>query len=322
MKAVPDELLDFIKAGNTFLVVGHKEPDGDCVCSQLALCSVLKRLGKEAVPCSAGPFKRTEIKPYEKLFTAVPDEKDKTGAWVIVTDCSSLERTGDLGPHLENLPTAYIDHHHRLDEEDISGPNYIDTVAPSVTLMILNLIRALGLETSQEEAEFLLFGLCTDTGFFRHGDEDSALTFEAAARLTYAGASPKKTYMAIHGGKSLESRYLLGRILSRAESHFEGRLILSTEEYEDTQTYGQEGRDSDTLYQLLQSISGVEAITIIRQEKSDNCSVSFRSLDEVNVAVVAQALGGGGHKNAAGLSIAGTITEVKTKILYEFQKIF
>ena len=323
MKAVPKELLDFIKAGKKFLVAGHKEPDGDCVGSQLALCSVLKRLGKEAIPCSAGPFKRTEVRPYEELFTALPNEKDKAGAWVIITDCSSLERCGDLESHLENLPTAYIDHHHRgEDEENDSGPHYIDPAAPSVTLMILNLIRALGMETSKEEAEFLLFGLCTDTGFFRHGDEDSALSFEAAARLTYAGASPKKIYMAIHGGKSLESRFLLGRILSRAESHFGGRLVLSTEEYEDTQIYGQEGRDSDTLYQLLLSISGVEAIVVIRQEKPDNCSVSFRSLDEVNVAVVAQSLGGGGHKNAAGLGIAGTIGEVKTKILDQFQKIF
>ena len=324
MKDVPKELLDFIKTGNIFLVAGHRDPDGDCVGSQLALCSALSRLGKEAYPCSAGPFKRSEVKPYEKFFVSAPDKVNREGARVIITDCGSLDRTGDLGPFLENLPTAFIDHHERGNNvaEDQSGPLYISDDAPSVTLMILTLIRALGRETSREEAEFLLFGLCTDTGFFRHGDEDSAATFEAAARLTYAGASPKKTYAAIHGGKSLGSRYLLGRVLCRAETHFGGKLILSSEEYEETQIYGQEGRDSDSLYQLLQSITGVEAIVIIRQEKPDNCTVGLRSRDEVDVAAVARSLGGGGHKNAAGFSLAGTIPELKIRILDEFRRIF
>jgi phosphoesterase RecJ-like protein len=126
----------------------------------------------------------------------------------------------------------------------------------------------------------------------------------------------------MHGGKSLDSRYLLGIVLGRAEPYFGGRLIVSTEEYEDTQRYGLEGRDSDALYQLLQSISGVEAIAIIRQEKPDNCTVGLRSLDSVDVAAIARSLGGGGHKNAAGLSINGIIPEIKTKILAAFKNIW
>jgi phosphoesterase RecJ-like protein len=173
-----------------------------------------------------------------------------------------------------------------------------------------------------EEADLLLFGLCTDTGYFRHADSHSADTFEAAAALVHAGASPKKVFAAMHGGKSLDSRYLLAIILSRAEPYFGGRLIVSTEEYEDTQRYGLEGRDSDALYQLLQSVAGVEAIAIIRQEKPDNCTVGLRSLDKVDVAAIARSLGGGGHKNAAGLSINGIIPEIKTKILAEFEKIW
>jgi phosphoesterase RecJ-like protein len=66
----------------------------------------------------------------------------------------------------------------------------------------------------------------------------------------------------------------------------------------------------------------VEAIAIIRQEKPDNCTVGLRSLDSVDVAAIARALGGGGHKNAAGLSINGLIPEIKTKILTAFEKVF
>ena len=322
MKNVPQDLLEFIKTGNKFIIAGHKDPDGDCVGSQLALVSVLKRMGKEAIPCSAGPFKRTEVKPYEKFFPPVPNELRKMQ--VIITDCSSSERTGTLGPLLKGLPTALVDHHERGEytEKPNPFPAYIDDKAHSCTILILNLIRALGLEPSREEAELLLFGLCTDTGFFRHADSEDAETFDAAAFLIRAGANPKETFDAIHGGKNLESRIFLGHILSRMESHFEGRLILSTEEYEETQRFGHEGRDSDTLYQLIQSIAGVEAIVIIRQENPDSCTVGFRSRDQVDVALVAQSLGGGGHKNAAGAAVAGTIPELRIKILEAFQNIF
>jgi phosphoesterase RecJ-like protein len=326
---VPAELLDFIKTGEKFLVAGHKEPDGDCVGSQLALCSALRRLGKEALPCSAGPFKRTEVAPYAGLFSAAPQEGERTGARLIVVDCSAPSRTGDLAPLLEGLPTALIDHHsggeYAADQaggKGAAGPVYIDPEAPSVTLMILRLMDALGLEPVREEAELLFFGLCTDTGFFRYLDSSGAETFAAAARMVRAGASPKKTFQAINGGKSLDSRLLLGILLGRARAYYGGKLILSTEEYEDTQRFGLGGRDSDSLYQLLQSVEGVEAVAVIRQETPDNCTVGLRSRDRVDVGAAAARLGGGGHRNAAGLSIPGTIAGVKPQILEIFSSVF
>jgi phosphoesterase RecJ-like protein len=201
---------------------------------------------------------------------------------------------------------------------------YIDGDAPSVTFLILKLIEALGMKLEQDEAELLLFGLCTDTGFFRHVDDRGAATFEAAARMIRAGANPKKTFLAINGGKSLDSRILMGHILKRVESFYDGRLLLSTEEYEETQRYGLEGRDSDALYQLLQAVTGMEAIVLIRQEKLDppQCTVGLRSRDRVDVAAIAETFGGGGHKNAAGLSINSTIAELKPKILEAFEPLF
>ncbi|MDR1618693.1 MAG: DHH family phosphoesterase [Treponema sp.] len=326
---VPPELVSFIRSGSSFIVAGHKEPDGDCVGSQLALCSALRRLGKAAIPCSAGPFKRTEVMPWADRFVSVPP--DRAGMGVIVVDCSAPDRTGDLAPLLEGLPAAVIDHHASagtkpaaaryagLEEREIV---YLDTGAPSTTALVLRLVAALGLEPDPEEAELLLFGLCTDTGFFRHVDEGGAETFAAAAALIRAGASPKRVFQAIHGGKSLDSRILLGNILSRAEAHFGGRLILSREEYEDVRRFGLEGRDSDSLYQLLQSVAGVEAIVIIRQEDPENCSIGFRSRDRVDVAGLAAAFGGGGHRNAAGAGVPGRIDTVMPRILAAFKKIF
>jgi phosphoesterase RecJ-like protein len=315
-------MVDFIRTGDRFIVAGHKEPDGDCVGSSLALCSVLRRLGKEAIPCSAGPFKRTEIKPFENLFTKTPGEEERRGARVIVVDCSSLERTGDLEPCLKDLPRALIDHHSAGVQPGAKTVLFLDPEAPSVTFMILALIEALGLNPSREEAEYLFFGLCTDTGFFRHVDEGGAETFSYASRLIRAGASPKKTFNAINGGKSFNSRILLGIQLSRAEEHFGGKLIYTSEEYEETQRFGLEGRDSDSLYQLLLSSVNVEAIVVVRQETPERCTVGLRSRNQVDVAAIAADFGGGGHKNAAGFAADARIAELKPRILARFEKIF
>jgi phosphoesterase RecJ-like protein len=315
---VPHDLIDFIRTGSKFLIAGHHEPDGDCVGSQLALTSALKRLGKEAIPCSAGPFKRTEIVPFAGRFTDRIGEKEREGSRVIIVDCAAPDRTGSLEESLKGLPAAIIDHHATNREAAPGTVVFLDTEAPSVTFMVLAVIEALGLTPTPEEAEFLLFGLCTDTGFFRHVDNGGAETFAYASRMIRAGANPKEVFRDIHGGKSLGSRILLGHILSRTEPYYGGKLVYSFETYEDTQKFGSEGRDSDSLYQLLQSIAGVEAIAVIRQESADTCTVGLRSRDRVNVAEIAARFGGGGHKNAAGIKIAGTIEELKPNLLDAF----
>ena len=186
----------------------------------------------------------------------------------------------------------------------------------------MKLIAALGLEPSREEAELLFLGLCTDSGFFRHVDEGGAETFEAAAALIRAGANPKAAYAAIYSGKSLNSRRLIGQILVGVESFFDGKLILSSENYDDICRFGLEGRDSDSMYQLLQTVEGMEAIAIIRQETPESCSLGFRSRSWVDVGSVAESFGGGGHKNAAGASLPGTVAEFREKIIKAFEKIF
>jgi phosphoesterase RecJ-like protein len=321
---VPADLVNFIQTGSKFIIAGHKEPDGDCVGSQLALRDAFLRLGKEAVVCSAGPFKRTELKKYAEQFVNIPSKEEKSGAKVIVVDCSGIERTGDIREELEGLPFAVIDHHAIVTHPPSTpeNPVYVDASSPSCTLLIDKVIAALGLELNTEEANLLLFGLCTDTGFFRHLTEKNSHVFLAVARMVYHGASPKGIYKVMNGGKSFQSRILLGQILSRTESHFDGRLLVSHETLEEYKIYGFEARDTDNLNKMLLSVEGVEATVIIRQECAENCTASLRSVDKIDVAKIAATFGGGGHKNAAGLTMKGDIAYVKKILTEAFEEIF
>ncbi|WP_461257993.1 DHH family phosphoesterase [Treponema sp. R80B11-R83G3] len=322
--AVPEELVNFIKTCSKFIIVGHKEPDGDCVGSQLALRSALLRMGKEAIVCSAGPFKRTEIKEYIDQFAAIPPEANKTNTKVIIIDCTGRERTGDYNEILNKFYCAVIDHHAAVTHPPttIEEPVYVDPNAPSCTLLIYKLINALGLELTEEEASLLLFGMCTDTGFFRHLTEKNAQVFECVAKLVSHGANPKKIFYKLNGGKTLPSRILLGNILSRTETHFNGKLLLSYETLNEFETFGFEARDSDNLNQLLLAVEGTEALVIIRQECADKCTVSLRSLDKIDVSQIAASLGGGGHRNASGLTMKGDFPFVKQILLDSFKKVF
>jgi phosphoesterase RecJ-like protein len=188
--------------------------------------------------------------------------------------------------------------------------------------MVAKVIEAFGDKADPGEAQAMLFGLCTDTGFFRHLTDKSADVFRIVSHLVDAGASPKKAFVEMYGGRSLLSRKLLARIIDRADSYFDGRLILSTITLDDKDKYGDESRDSDMLYQLLQNVAGCQAVVIIRQENPGECTVGFRSREPIDVGSVAARLGGGGHRLAAGLLLPGRVEEVRDIILSEFEHVF
>ncbi|MDR1256324.1 MAG: bifunctional oligoribonuclease/PAP phosphatase NrnA [Spirochaetaceae bacterium] len=316
----PAGLLAFIREYDKFIVAGHEEPDADCIGSQLAVASMLGRLGKTALVCSAGPFRKAEALPYEKLFSDSVSVADRDGAAVIIVDCSSPERTGKIGKALAGLPLAVIDHH-AVGKNEGCKCSYIEPDAPSATVLVLSVFKALSLEITKDEARLLFLGLCTDTGFFRHVDTDGEAVFGAAATLAAAGANPKETFDMINGGRTLASRRLLGLVLGRTESFFDGKLLLSWEEFDETERYGVKNRDSDTLYQLLMSIAGVEAAAVIRQSSAEQCAIGLRSRDTVDVARIAAVFGGGGHRNAAGAYVKGSIAELRLRVIGEFEKV-
>ncbi len=321
MKQVSRDLLDFIDMHDSFYIIGHREPDGDCVGSQLALASFLQRIGKSAYPLSAGPFTKPEVMGFENRFgDSPPPEKTWERQAAIVVDCSSLSRTGDLADRLPPVPIAFIDHHSAADTRN--NVAWVDEKAASVTSMILVLIETMGSLPTREEAELLFYGLCTDTGFFRHPDESGAEAFEIAAKLVRAGASPKKAHAAMYGGKTLASRMMMGEILARITPCFGGRLLVSWVTLEDQQKYGKASRDPDVIYQLMMGVAGCEAAMMIRQEDEAGCTVGLRSRDRINVAQIAAAFGGGGHRLAAGLTIPGHIDDVRERMIQAFSPAF
>lgn len=320
MEPNPGEALSFLRRYDRFLLLGHREPDGDCVASQIALQRLLALLGRRAELYGVGPFDRAEIREYGPRFSAViPGEALAGGAAAVVVDCSTAERTGALADRVRGLPTLVIDHH--AAGRPFGDARYLDSAAPSTASLILRLFDAAGLAPDAETARLLLFGLCTDTGFFRHVGPTGAGAFRDVARLTEAGTSTQEVFYMVYGGRALAARKLLARALERTESLRDGRLLLSWETLSDRAAILGEGggeaawRGEDDLYRLLQTVRGCVVVLFFREEAPGVWSAGFRSLPSFDVAAVARSLGGGGHKQASGCELAGSFEEVRRRVL-------
>lgn len=318
-----DNLKAFIDSHNFFFIAGHKEPDGDCVSSCLGVAAILDAFGKKYQLLSAGPFKRNEVIRWQNKFSDTmifqdASERNETG--LIICDCSELFRLGEIDGDLKNLDTFVIDHH-KTGNIDEKTQGYINPESPACAFLIQVFYEKLVGPVPAEIAKILFFGICTDTGFFRFLTADSAPVFEAVSRLVSYGADPRTTYTEINSGKPYSTRKLLGTLLDKAERYLDGRLVVTYESLEDTKKYGLEGRDSDALYQLLLSAHGVEVAVFLRQDTPSTCTGGFRSQDKIDVSVVAAKFGGGGHKNASGMSCMGRVETLIPQVVKEFARV-
>lgn len=314
---------NFVNSHQFFLIAGHKDPDGDAVSSCLGIAAILDKFEKPYQLLSAGPFKRQEIKKREHLFSAEmtflsQQERDKTG--LIIVDCSEISRLGDIDGDFKGFDTFVIDHHKTAGTQE-GFISIIDPSAPAASCIVQMLYEGTVGPLDKMAADILFTGMATDTGFFRFLTNDSAEVFEATARLVKAGANPRTTYDEITSGKPYLTRKLLGKLLLSAERYCNGKLVVTCETLEDTHKYGLDGRDSDALYQLLLSVEGVEAVVFVRQETEHSCTAGFRSRDAIDVSSIAATFGGGGHKNAAGMSVEAKLENLVPEIVKKFARI-
>jgi phosphoesterase RecJ-like protein len=305
------EVLHFFEEYSGFLILGHREPDGDCVGSQLALGSALERAGKRVVVANPGPFERPEIAPFAADFATTVDIGPLgSRPAAIVLDCSSADRLAVLAESTRDLPILVIDHH--ASGAVFGDVHFIDPHIPATTILVATLISQLGYTVTPREAFLLFLGLVTDTGFFRFLGAGETTAFRTATALSEAGASPREIDFHIRNGRSFESRKLISRMLDRVERLRDGRILLTYQTQADERELGSR-RDSDALNSLLLAIEDVEMIAVAK-EKPEGCTVSFRATSEIDVGELATEFGGGGHKKASGAFVSDNLDTFLTRL--------
>jgi len=305
-------ILQVLRNGERFLVSSHSRPDGDAVGSALAMGMLLEQMGKRAdlVTADAVPAVYRGLPGANGICHALRVHGPYDAA--IVLECDSLERARLRG--LEDFFLINIDHH--ISGRAYAHLNWIDFDAASAGELVYRLVKAADATITPDMATCLYTTLLTDTGGFTYGSV-RASTFEFARDLVLAGADPVAIAREVVYSTPTSKVMLLGAALGHLKR--EGRLAWLWVTHQDMVRTCAAEEDCEGIVNVAVGISGVEAAVFLRELPERNIRLSLRSKGKLNVAEIAEKLGGGGHGNAAGCTLYGPLARALDEILKELR---
>lgn len=304
------QVVELIENKSKFAITTHIKPDGDGVGSSLGLCWLLRSLGKNAEVIVHGDVPQA----YQSLPGAgeIRDIKVIDGDYdaVFIIECSDIDRPGIAG--LENEFTVNIDHH--ATSGHFGSINWIDSTASAVGEMIYNLCKAIGGRITKEIAECVYMALVTDTGSF-HFPNTSDRTLKVASELIKAGAKPAEIGEAVYYNYPWSRIELMRQVLETVKRDETGRIASIRQTLAMHESSGAVDGDNNGFVNIPLAAKEVVAVVYMREVGHNQYKASLRSKGDINVAKVAEKFGGGGHKNASGLSINGDWDEKESEIV-------
>lgn len=311
-----DSIVDFVKQHHSFAITSHSRPDGDALGSELGLWFLLTTLGKSASVFNADPHPQA----YSSLpgVSRIQIVSSLEGAYdgVFVLECGDLKRPGIR--NLENYFIINIDHHPN------TGPfgnlNWVDPEAAAVGEMIYRLAVACQAPISPEMAANLYVAILTDTGSFQFSNT-TPQTFEIAAQLVQCGVQPAEAADWVYRNEPASKIRLLARVLNTLEILGGGRIAWIRLDREMLRETGADPQETEGMVNVPLSIAGVEIVAFFRQESETRYRVSLRSRGSRDVGAVAREFGGGGHENAAGLTLEGPFESAHRQLLSRLESL-
>lgn len=296
----------------------HLNPDGDGVGSMTALASRLASRGIESTIVTPGPAPPTLEFVYGNLpvFSARdPAASDPLDAadTVAILDTAERSRIGPLAETLDRTGGVLIDHHPPVGEPMVE-PAIRDPVACSTGELVLDLLYLDGTPLTRFEADALYVAIVTDTGSFQFSNT-TPRAHRIAAALLELGVDPQRMYRELYGTYSARRLTMLQRALERLEVDPESPVAWIALDHELLRDLGPRNEDLEGLVEYPRRLAGIEVAMLFRALAPNRTKVSLRSNGEVDVAAIAQALGGGGHTKAAGVMLELGVEEAVRAVL-------
>lgn len=299
---------------HSFLVTSHVDLDGDALGSEFGLALALKGMGKDVQvvnrDCPPAPYR---FLPGSHLLQDLSREIGDFEA-ALVLDCTCLERTGDVSTVImsRNKPIVNIDHHNS--NAGFGSINFVRPDACAAALLVLEIIDGLGQIVNPEIATCLYTAILAETGSFRFSNT-SAEALLVSARLANEGADPSAIAAQVYDRKTPTALRLIGSALSSLETALDGAVSIISLERAGSYDCRVAADELEGLVNYAMAVEGVKVAVSLRELSDGIVKVSLRSCGAVDVDRVARQFGGGGHSNAAGAKVKGTLADVKGIIL-------
>lgn len=303
-----------IKESKSFFLTTHLNPDGDAIGSILAFDSLLRKTGMDGTSYMVDPIPDNFkfLNNSDIVVHSLENLNRKKYDLAIVLDSTDWERVGGR-PNgvVEFGKVINIDHH--ISNSNFGDINLVDPDASAVGEIIYDLICKLDVQLTLNIARCLYTAIMTDTGNFTYSNTN-ARAFEVSEKLVSRGVVPDTIAEEVNESYSVSRLNLLKMALDTLEFSDDrkiGAMTISQKMFKktDTSPYIIEGFIDYPRY-----VSGVKVAILFRELPEGGYKVSFRSRGSLNVSDVAGIFGGGGHVNASGCSIPGSLAEVKRKV--------
>jgi phosphoesterase RecJ-like protein len=307
-------ILDAFHNSSKVLITAHREPDGDSICSQLVVREYLRGLGKECVLYNHGsiPARYRFVAGVDDICTDISSYSFDPDL-VVVLEATSLDRTGDVESVIEDgVRIVNIDHH---GGNTLYGEiNLVDEKASSVGEMIYKILKSDGFVFERSSAENIYIAILTDTGRF-HFSSTTPDALRIAAELIESGVNVRRVTDNVYFSKSESQLKTIGEVIQSAEVHLDNKLCALTLTRKLLDRRGMAFSDFEGIVDYSLQINGVEVGVLFRDMSDEVTKVSIRSRNDLDVAEVARRLGGGGHANAAGVTLDMPLDEAKRQII-------
>lgn len=300
-----NEFAKCLSGRDKFLILTHKNPDGDTVGSACALCSALRRKGKTAYLYPNRQINK-KLMPYaEPLFAP---ESYAPGC-VLSVDIAT-EELFPLG--FEGKAELCVDHHPT--NSHFAKKELIRPERSACGEIVLDLIKTLCGKPDRNEATLLYIALTTDTGCFQYANVN-ARSFSAAAELVGYGADNRMVSLEFFRKASDARIKLEGLIYSSMEYFRDGKLTVATVTNDMLNKAGADEDDCDDLAGLPgRAESSIVSVTV-KETKDGKSKISVRSNPGVSSSDICAVFGGGGHELAAGCTISSPPDKAKEMLL-------
>ncbi len=314
--SIISELLEFLKRPGNFLIATHIQPDGDGIGAMLSLERLISSMGKgEIILFCPSPLPEylSFLPRSDKINYSLPG--DRSFSVIVAVDCASRDRMGISEEFWKEFSGILINIDHHLTNDYFGTINLVDPSASSSCELVYNLLEESGINLDLELATCIYTGLVTDTGSYSFSNT-TPRALEIGSYALRAGVDPWTISENVYHHHSPNRLYLFCRGIRQMEFFANRQLCVMTIENEDFAATGTTEKDTFGFMECIRTIKDVRIVILIKPSKENGkIDISMRSKGELNISEIAQEFKGGGHRNAAGMTMYGNINEVKNIVV-------
>lgn len=300
-----NDVSDFLQKHDNYEILTHAYPDGDTLGSGYALCLALRQLGKNARVI-------TTNLPRDFVFlTEGIDEQSFTAQTIVIVDVADEKLLGENREKYQGKIDLCIDHH-KINRVE-SKLKYVDSSAAANCEILFSLFKLMNIKLTEGIANCLYTGVSTDTGCFKYGNTTSN-TLRVAADLLDTGIDAAGINKVMFDTKTKLKLRLEREIYSSIEYCSNDRCAIIAATLDMQKRLGIGDDELEGLASIPRQIEGVLIGITMREKENGVFKVSVRTDKRVDAAKFCSQFGGGGHAEAAGCTVKGTLEEAKAQL--------